>query len=89
MVGPRASEIALQIGKGCRACNGSGYRGRVGIYEVMEINKDIEELITARAGSTIEGGVRIGVVGGNDVAGVPVSALREASESFFRDWMEA
>ena len=46
-------------------------------------------VVTARAGSTIEGGVRIGVVGGNEVAGVPVSALREASESFFRDWMEA
>ena len=30
---------------GCDRCNNTGYKGRIGIYEVMEINKEIRELI--------------------------------------------
>ena len=26
-------------GKGCERCNGTGYKGRVGLYEVMEITE--------------------------------------------------
>ncbi|HOX60542.1 MAG TPA: ATPase, T2SS/T4P/T4SS family [Candidatus Magasanikbacteria bacterium] len=36
-------------GEGCRRCNNSGYKGRVGIYEVMEISKNIIDKINARA----------------------------------------
>jgi type IV pilus assembly protein PilB len=32
-------------GKGCQACNGSGYKGRVALYEVMPITDEIKELI--------------------------------------------
>jgi type IV pilus assembly protein PilB len=32
-------------GKGCSTCNNTGYKGRVGLYEVMEINDEIRELI--------------------------------------------
>jgi type IV pilus assembly protein PilB len=32
-------------GKGCEKCNGSGYRGRVGCYEVMRLNDEIRQLI--------------------------------------------
>ncbi len=32
-------------GKGCATCNNTGYKGRVGLYEVMEINDEIRELI--------------------------------------------
>jgi type IV pilus assembly protein PilB len=32
-------------GKGCPVCNGTGYKGRAGLYEVMEIDDDIRELI--------------------------------------------
>jgi len=32
-------------GKGCDKCNGTGYQGRVGIYELMVINDRIRELI--------------------------------------------
>jgi len=35
------------------------------------------------------GFTRIGTVGGDSLLGQPLSALREAHESFFRDWMEA
>ena len=34
---------------GCNRCNNTGYKGRVGIYEIMEINKEIRELINADA----------------------------------------
>ena len=32
-------------GEGCRTCNGSGYKGRVGLYEVMEVSEPIQDLI--------------------------------------------
>ena len=35
-------------GKGCKECNFSGYKGRVGIYEILEITSDIGELISKR-----------------------------------------
>jgi type IV pilus assembly protein PilB len=36
-------------GKGCGVCNGTGYKGRVGLYEVMEISEGIRDLIMVGA----------------------------------------
>jgi len=36
-------------GAGCKVCNGSGYKGRVGLYEVMEITPEIKEAIIMNA----------------------------------------
>jgi general secretion pathway protein E len=36
--------------KGCEHCNQLGYRGRIGIYEVVEITEEISSLIHKRAG---------------------------------------
>mgnify|MGYP001611090211 FL=1 len=36
-------------GKGCKDCDGTGYRSRIGIHEVLEINDDIRSLIVSRA----------------------------------------
>jgi type IV pilus assembly protein PilB len=36
-------------GKGCEKCNGTGYSGRQGLYEVMPISPEIRELILNRA----------------------------------------
>jgi type IV pilus assembly protein PilB len=36
-------------GRGCAACHGSGYRGRVGLFEVMDISDGIHDLIVSRA----------------------------------------
>jgi type IV pilus assembly protein PilB len=36
-------------GKGCSTCNGTGYKGRVGLYEVMEITEGIRDLIMVGA----------------------------------------
>ncbi len=40
--------ITLYKGAGCSKCSGTGYKGRVGLYEVMEINNEIKELINQR-----------------------------------------
>ena len=36
-------------GKGCGTCNGTGYKGRVGLYEVMEITEGIRDLMMVGA----------------------------------------
>jgi type IV pilus assembly protein PilB len=33
---------------GCRRCGGSGYRGRVGLYEVMDVSPEVQQLTLAR-----------------------------------------
>lgn len=38
-------------GKGCSTCNNTGYKGRIGLYEVMEVNDEIRELILIGASS--------------------------------------
>ncbi len=38
-------------GKGCKQCNNTGYKGRIGIYETLEISKEISELILKKANS--------------------------------------
>jgi type IV pilus assembly protein PilB len=32
-------------GRGCQTCNGTGYKGRIGLYEVMEVTDTLRELI--------------------------------------------
>jgi type IV pilus assembly protein PilB len=38
-------QFKLYKGRGCGVCNGTGYKGRVGLYEVMEISDGIREII--------------------------------------------
>lgn len=46
-----AAEVKIYKGKGCERCNGTGYKGRVGLYEVMEITDELRELIIIGASS--------------------------------------
>ena len=39
-------DIKLIKGEGCPYCNGTGYKGRVGIYEILDINKEVRETIS-------------------------------------------
>jgi len=48
-----APNIELYRGRGCEECNQRGYRGRIGIYEVMVVSEDVRELILSGA-STVE-----------------------------------
>jgi type IV pilus assembly protein PilB len=40
-------------GQGCDSCNGGGYRGRVGCYEVMRLNDEIRDLISKGASTAM------------------------------------
>jgi len=47
---PEESRTAkVYKGKGCTVCNGTGYKGRTGLYEVMEVDDEIRELILVGA----------------------------------------
>lgn len=38
-------DIYIKKGKGCIKCSGTGYKGRMGIYEIINIDKDLREVI--------------------------------------------
>ena len=40
-----SKDLKLFKGKGCSTCNHTGYKGRIGLYEVMEVTDEIRELI--------------------------------------------
>jgi type IV pilus assembly protein PilB len=44
-----AQRVVPKRGTGCENCNQTGYRGRVGLYEVMEISEELRELILVGA----------------------------------------
>lgn len=48
----KKGRVTLYRGKGCDSCGGTGYRSRVGIYELLIVTPEIEELIIKRASST-------------------------------------
>ncbi|WP_373538444.1 GspE/PulE family protein [Chamaesiphon sp.] len=48
-----AIESAKAAGELCKNCNGVGYRGRIGVYEVMQITDELATLINQRAPSAI------------------------------------
>ena len=51
---PKSSEnLVMYKGSGCKQCNDSGYKGRLGIYEVLEITPAIKEIIS-RGGTANE-----------------------------------
>jgi general secretion pathway protein E len=46
---PMGEMVPSFRGAGCDRCFGTGYKGRVGIFEMMELNEDIRKLIMANA----------------------------------------
>jgi type IV pilus assembly protein PilB len=44
-----AEDIKFFRGKGCKSCNNEGYKGRLGIYEVLEISEEIKKMISQNA----------------------------------------
>ncbi|HEX2964171.1 MAG TPA: GspE/PulE family protein [Syntrophorhabdaceae bacterium] len=46
-------DVVLYRGKGCPACRFKGYKGRTGIYEVLVVDDELRELITANAPSEV------------------------------------
>ncbi|MFZ1064459.1 MAG: ATPase, T2SS/T4P/T4SS family, partial [Pseudolabrys sp.] len=54
---PRYPRFGLKVGdcvhepKGCERCNGTGYRGRTGVFEVLTITDDVRQLMQSRSDS--------------------------------------
>jgi type IV pilus assembly protein PilB len=58
-----AASITCYKGNGCEACSGTGYKGRIAIYEVMTVSPDLRDMVL-RGGSALEikrGAVRDGM----------------------------
>ncbi len=46
---PENEDVTFYRGTGCASCRNTGYRGRVGIFELMMLNQEIRELVVKRA----------------------------------------
>ncbi len=46
-------ELRAYKGAGCKVCHGTGYSGRVGVFEVLEVSNIIKKLIVQKAESTL------------------------------------
>jgi general secretion pathway protein E len=71
---PRQFANAIPAGtvfepQGCAACNGTGYKGRLGIYEVLPVSPRIRDMIGARA----------------PASAIEAAALEEGMTSLFDD----
>jgi len=42
---PDLANLKFYKGKGCKACQEIGYKGRIGVYEIMIMNEEIEKLV--------------------------------------------
>jgi type IV pilus assembly protein PilB len=40
-----AGQITPMVGKGCRQCSDTGYKGRIALYEVMDIREELKEFV--------------------------------------------
>ncbi len=52
-------------GNGCEACQGIGYKGRIGVYEIMVLNEELEKLILSGKASEYDmrnAGVKAGMI---------------------------
>lgn len=49
----QAASLSFYKGAGCRECFGTGYQGRIGLYEIFSLDDDIRDLIS-RSGSVLE-----------------------------------
>jgi type II secretory ATPase GspE/PulE/Tfp pilus assembly ATPase PilB-like protein len=47
LLGPLLDGIQLQAGRGCEECRHTGYRGRVGIYELLMVDSEMQDLIAS------------------------------------------
>ncbi len=76
-------KLVFYIGTGCDTCGGTGYHGRTGIREVIEVNDEIRNLIMARANSqqikeaAVKNGMRTTLQNGLEKAMEGVTSLEE------------
>jgi type IV pilus assembly protein PilB len=66
----------LSKGAGCRTCNGSGYKGRVALYEVMRFTDTLKEMVLQGA-STAE--LKLGAIK-NGMMTLRMSGIKKISD---------
>jgi type IV pilus assembly protein PilB len=80
-----AAHFAFYRAVGCEECNHTGYRGRMGIYEVMRVTDKVRRLIAQKAGEDIIRDAAIGagmITLGEDALGKVKSGATSAEELF-------
>jgi type IV pilus assembly protein PilB len=70
-----ASSASFYAAKGCKDCNMTGYKGRVAIYEVLEFNSDLKEMVLA-GNTAIE--IKRAAVQNFDLQTLRISGLKKA-----------
>ena len=76
---------------GCRACGETGYKGRIGVYEILEVTDDIRSLVATHArveeiaGSARRGGMRLLAEDAAEKASRGLTSLEEALRVTKRD----
>ncbi len=81
--GKKSGTVRMYVGKGCAVCGGSGYTGRIGVFEVLEVSDEIRELIMKKADSdqvkqrAIKGGMTTMIEDGLRKAFSGVTTLEE------------
>lgn len=53
LTGSSNGTLKLYKGKGCGHCNGTGYIGRIGVYEIMEVTREHRDIINKTRDSDI------------------------------------
>ncbi len=80
---PQVKHISIFKSAGCDECNNSGYKGRIGIYEVLEVTAKVRELITQKvSGDKIlaqarEEGMNLMIEDGLDKASAGLTTVEE------------
>jgi type II secretory ATPase GspE/PulE/Tfp pilus assembly ATPase PilB-like protein len=72
VAGPGTQPVGYRLGAGCVRCGSTGFRGRVGVYELLEVTEHVREAVAAGAES-------------GSVRGI---ALREGMRPMWRDGIE-
>ena len=52
VLGIPAEEVKAWKGTGCLECNHTGYKGRVAIYEFFLLDEEIQDMVSAHAGTS-------------------------------------
>ncbi|AQT69636.1 Type II traffic warden ATPase [Anaerohalosphaera lusitana] len=82
-IGPGNENTKFYVGTGCSKCFDTGYRGRIGIYELLTVDEDLREMIYRRDSSgvikkkAIENGMRTLRMDGSDKAAQGVTTVAE------------
>jgi type IV pilus assembly protein PilB len=84
-------EVKCYRGKGCPTCNGSGYKGRIGLFEVMPLKEEIKEMVLegASADEIKKTAIRLGMktlrMGGLVKIKEGVTSIEEVLRATFGD----